>query len=235
MTTPKLGLTELAAAQALPEARVNENIRWMEFFATGGGVKDRNLATPPGSPADGDAYLVAASATGAWSGQSGKVALYISTEWAFAPAIEGMRLYVNDEDVTIVYDGSAWSSLGGGGGSTPTLSVTVALSDLTSNLTTGTTKGYWDPPYPITVTDVYAGVIEAPTGAAVQIDINEAGSTILSTPITIDAGELHSDDAATQPVISDSAITGRVTFDIDQVGSTAAGKGAQVTIEYTAA
>ena len=121
MTTPKLGLTELAAAQALPEARVNENIRWMEFFATGGGVKDRNLATPPGSPADGDAYLVAASATGAWSGQSGKVALYINTAWAFAPAIEGMRLYVNDEDVTIVYDGSAWAPLGGGGGSGDTL------------------------------------------------------------------------------------------------------------------
>lgn len=232
--TPKLGLTELAAAQALPESRVNFNFRWGEFFATGGGVKDRDLAAPPGSPADGDAYLVATGGSGDWSGQDGKIAMYVSTAWEFVPAIEGMQLYVNDENLRIVYDGATWNAASGSGGS-GSQSITIALSDLTSDLATGAGKGYWDPPYPITISAVEASVFEAPTGADIEIDVNEEGVSILSTVISIDAGELRSIDSATPPVISDSAITGRLTFDIDQVGSSNAGKGAQVTIEYSAA
>ena len=116
MTTPKLGLTELAAAQAIPETRVNENFRWAEFFACGGGIKDRDLATPPGSPVDGDAYLVASSATGAWSGEDGNIAMYLGTAWAFVSPIEGMQIYVNDEDIRLIYDGSAWNTPAGSSG-----------------------------------------------------------------------------------------------------------------------
>lgn len=113
-TTPVLGLTELASAQALPETTVNENTRWLEFFASGGKVLDRGLVAEPGSPVDGDAYLLTASPTGTnWSGQGGKIALRISTAWEFKTAKEGMRLYVADEDVTVVYDGSAWNSVAG--------------------------------------------------------------------------------------------------------------------------
>lgn len=112
-TTPILALEELASAQAIPEVTVNESVRWLEFFGTGGKVLDRGLAAPPGSPADGDCYLVAASATGAWAGHVGDIAMFLSTAWAFKDAKEGMRLYVADEDVTIVYDGAAWSSVSG--------------------------------------------------------------------------------------------------------------------------
>jgi hypothetical protein len=142
-----------------------------------------------------------------------------------------MRIWVMDENKKSTFDGSSWVDETAGGAAV-SHSITVALSDLGSDLTTGTTKAFWDPPYPITITDVYAGVIDAPTGAALILDINEAGVSILSTLITIDDGELHSDDAATQPVVSDTTVAGRVTFDIDQVGSTNAGKGAQVTIVY---
>jgi hypothetical protein len=59
------------------------------------------------------------------------------------------------------------------------------------------------------------------------VDINEgagAGTSILSTKITIDASETDSDDAAA-PVVSDSSIAadGRLTFDIDTAGTDAAG------------
>lgn len=114
-TTPILGLTELASGQAVPETTVNENTRWVEFFGAGGKVLDRGLVAQPASPADGDAYLLTATPTGTnWSGQGGKIALRISTAWEFKTPKEGMRLYVADEDITIVYDGSAWSTLGGG-------------------------------------------------------------------------------------------------------------------------
>lgn len=113
--TPILVLPELASAQAIPEAIVNENTRWLEFFAAGARVLDRDEDTPPGSPADGDAYLVATGASGVWSGHDDEIALRISTAWAFKEAVAGMVLYVDDEDIGIIYDGAAWSEVGGAG------------------------------------------------------------------------------------------------------------------------
>lgn len=60
-------------------------------------VLDKDLTAPPGSPAQGDAYFVAASATGAWAGQDGDYALYGSRGWTFRPVEEGHILYVADE------------------------------------------------------------------------------------------------------------------------------------------
>ncbi|WP_420902130.1 DUF2793 domain-containing protein [Pseudomonas nitroreducens] len=37
-------------------------------------IVDKDLSTPPGSPADEAAYIVGASPTGAWSGKSTQVA-----------------------------------------------------------------------------------------------------------------------------------------------------------------
>jgi hypothetical protein len=62
-------------------------------------------------------------------------------------------------------------------------------------------------PYGFTITAVRAGVSVVGTGAAlVTVDIHEAGTTILSTKITIDASEKTSTTAATAAVISDSTI-----------------------------
>jgi hypothetical protein len=56
-------------------------------------------------------------------------------------------------------------------------------------------------------------------------DINEEGTSILSTKITIDSGEYSSNTAATPPVLSDSALAddARITVDIDGAGTGAAG------------
>ncbi len=66
----------------------------------GGGVKDKDLATPPGSPADGDRYIVAASPTGAWVGHATHIAVWESTgsAWTFYTPKKGWLLYVDDED-----------------------------------------------------------------------------------------------------------------------------------------
>lgn len=116
MTTPRLGAPELVSAQATPETTVNEQIRYVEQGAGHFIFKDRDLATPPGSPADGDCYLVATSGTGTWSGHDGDIAFYLSTAWVFINAVEGMRAYVNDEDIEIVFNGSAWASPAFGSG-----------------------------------------------------------------------------------------------------------------------
>ena len=111
-------------------------------------------------------------------------------------------------------------------------SFVIACSDETTDLTTGT-KVTFRMPYAFTVTEVRASLTTAGTGGTlVTVDINEAGSTILSTKITIDASETTSTTASTPPVISDSALAddAQMTIDIDSYGSTNAGKGLKVYI-----
>lgn len=107
-----------------------------------------------------------------------------------------------------------------------------ALSDETTALTTGVGKLTVRWPYAFTVTAVRSSVTTAPTGSTLIVDINESGTTILSTKLSIDASEKTSTTAATAAVISDTAIAdaAEVTFDIDQVGSTIAGAGLKVYV-----
>jgi hypothetical protein len=109
----------------------------------------------------------------------------------------------------------------------------IAASDESTNLTTGTNKVYFRMPYAATLLAVRASVNTAPTGSTIIVDINEAGSTILSTKLSIDASETTSTTAATAAVISDSALAddAEITIDIDQIGSTVAGKGLKVYLK----
>ena len=108
---------------------------------------------------------------------------------------------------------------------------TVACSDETSDLSTGTSKITFRMPYDFILSEVRASVNTAPTGSTIIVDINESGSTILSTKLTIDASEKTSTTAATAAVISDSSLgdDNEITVDIDQVGSTVAGTGLKLT------
>jgi len=109
----------------------------------------------------------------------------------------------------------------------------VACSDETTALTAGTAKVTFRAPYAFTVTAVRASVTTAPTGGTLlTVDINESGTTILSTKLTFDASEKTTTTATTAAVISDSAIAddAEITIDIDAVGSTIAGAGLKVYI-----
>jgi len=87
----------------------------------------------------------------------------------------------------------------------------------------------------MTVLDVGAYFDTAGTTSVTTIDINEDGTTILSTKITVDTTEKTSETAATPAVISDSAIGADaiITFDIDGIASGTAGKGLVVWMEVT--
>ncbi|MNE94118.1 hypothetical protein D3C80_1920490 [compost metagenome] len=87
-------------------------------------------------------------------------------------------------------------------------------------------------PYEFTLTAVRASLTVAQTsGNILTIDINESGSSILSTKLTIDNTEKTSTTAAEAAVISDSSLAddAEITIDIDQVGDGSA-KGLKVTL-----
>lgn len=111
--------------------------------------------------------------------------------------------------------------------------IMLACSDETTNLTAGTNKVKYRMPFAMTVTGVKASVTTAPVGATIIVDINEAGTTILSTKLSIDAAENTSTTAASAAVISDTALASdaEISIDIDQIGSSTAGNGLKVYIE----
>lgn len=111
----------------------------------------------------------------------------------------------------------------------------ISCSDLETEVTTGTSKGYFRPRHALTITSVRVYVLTAPTGSALQVDINEAGTSILSTVLSIDATEFDSSTAATPAVVSDSSIAAGalVSVDFDQVGATLGGTGVIVEITGT--
>ena len=104
---------------------------------------------------------------------------------------------------------------------TRTTSFVIACSDETTALTTGT-KVTFRLPYDYTITEVRASLTTAGTGAnLVTLDFEQNTTSILSTKITIDAGELTSTTASTPPVILTSALSddASITCDVDQIDS----------------
>jgi hypothetical protein len=113
----------------------------------------------------------------------------------------------------------------------------IACSNETSDLTVGANKVTFRSPYALTLTSVRASVNTAPTGSTLIVDINENGTSVLSTKLSIDANEKTSLTAVSPAVISDSFIANdaEITIDIDQIGSAIAGKGLKVVLIGTQA
>lgn len=163
---------------------------------------------------------------GEYFGSSGMLARTAAMTFAARTITEGYGISVTN---------------GNGVSGNPTLTsreaICIACSDETTAITTGTGKATFRMPFAMTLTGVRASVTTAPTGSTIIIDINEGGTTVLSTKLSIDISEKTSTTAATAAVISDSALAddAEITIDFDQVGSTIAGAGVKVTLLGTRA
>lgn len=111
----------------------------------------------------------------------------------------------------------------------------IACSDESTALVAATNVISFRMPYAFTLNAGAGGITascnQAPTGAILTMDVNEAGSTILSTKLTIAISSTTS-VGGTAPVISDVnlAANSLITIDIDQIGSTNAGTGLKITL-----
>lgn len=103
-----LALAYLEAAQSQKHVTVNEALSGLDVLVQLS-VLDRDLTAPPGSPVEGDRYLVAAGATGAWAGQAGKIAAWQAGTWMFRTPRNGWKAWVADEAAFVFYDAGAWT------------------------------------------------------------------------------------------------------------------------------
>ena len=110
-----------------------------------------------------------------------------------------------------------------------TENLSVAVSDETTALTTGTAKSTFRMPYAFTLTDIRASLTTAPTTSGLfTVDVNDGGTSIMTTnKLTIDLTETTTETAATAPVLTDTALANdaEITIDIDVIsgGATEAG------------
>jgi len=166
----------------------------------------------------GSVGLTPASDSGFDLDTKGQIHGYTSTQYALDVG--------NDSDILVCDSGEA----SGLKYTANTTSFVVACSDETTALTTGT-KVTMRMPFAFTLTAVRASLTTAGTGAnLVTVDIEQGGTTILSTNITIDATETTSTTATTPPVISTSALTddASIDFDVDQIDSGGVSAGLKV-------
>ncbi|WP_439543299.1 DUF2793 domain-containing protein [Hyphomicrobium sp.] len=133
--TTLLKLPYILAAQSQKHVTHNEALRALDAVVQLS-VLDKDLATPPGSPAAGACYIVGAAPTGVWSGQATHIAAYQDSAWAIYVPLEGWLAWVADENVLYAFDGTSWIPAPGAGGSVnPVAMVGVnATADTTNRL-----------------------------------------------------------------------------------------------------
>jgi hypothetical protein len=106
MTEPVTGLVEWEGGQAQPHVPVNQLIRAAMILAQR--VVQSVVTAVPGSPADGDAYLVASAGTsGILVGHENEI-LYYAGGPKFLTARPGWLFHVYDENAERRYNGEAW-------------------------------------------------------------------------------------------------------------------------------
>jgi hypothetical protein len=105
--TTHLLLPYILAAQGQKHVTHNEALRILDGLVQLS-VLDRDLTAPPGSPADGDRYIVGSGATGDWAGWDLNVALWTDGAWLRLPPRTGWRAWIEDEALLLVYDGAGW-------------------------------------------------------------------------------------------------------------------------------
>ncbi len=107
--TPILGLPYLLSNQAQKHVTLNESLRVLDGLLQIS-VASRIETEPPESPDEGGRYMIAPGSNGAWAGHEGELALFSDGGWLYFQPAAGWQIWVADEGVLIVHDGSGWVS-----------------------------------------------------------------------------------------------------------------------------
>jgi len=110
-TTPNLALTDFVEGQQLAATKANANQLLLDSMVQLWVVDAAPSTTPPTSGFDdGDAWIVPASATGAWANEDDKIAVWQSG-WTFLTPRPGWRAYDSRRDRLMIF-----THFHGGGG-----------------------------------------------------------------------------------------------------------------------
>ena len=143
------------------------------------------------------------------------------------------RLAIGSNLQILQSNGSTESWVTAAGKIAPTLSFIVSLTAEDGDATVADDLAQIRMPFAFELSELPRAFCNtAPTGANLQFDIEEAGSTIFSTKLEIDATEKTSTTSTTPCVLSDTTLANDsiISFNCDQIGSSTAGAGIKLVL-----
>lgn len=191
MTTPRLLLSELVANQSQPHAPVNASLRELDALVQA--VVLDFISSLPGSPADGDVYILTVNAGG---GLKDDIAYY-SGGWKFVTPRSGWRVYVITEDSDFRFGAgspSSWVSIadGGGGGTTLTVSAVGSPSAIVSDVTQIVFNGSVEiESGGAGVANVFVGGSDGSGGSSSSVVEYQLAASDMATTITTGTGKAY--------------------------------------------
>lgn len=103
----RLGLPYLVNGQAQKDMTHNEALALIDM-AVAPAILSMDAAAPPAEPEEGQCWIVAEPASGAWSDAAGRIACRTSGGWRFLSPPEGMRVWIIDRGLWGRRDAGAW-------------------------------------------------------------------------------------------------------------------------------
>ncbi len=108
--TPNLNLPFIMEAQAQKHVTHNDAIRALDAIIQLS-VLDRDLLSPPPTPADGERYIVGVGATGNWATHDLEITAFQDGAWAFYQPQDGWLVWVVDESQLYVWSATTWEQV----------------------------------------------------------------------------------------------------------------------------
>lgn len=105
--TDRVQLPLLAAGQTQKELVHNEALLLLDLLCQPV-VQSADLAAPPATPEPGACWIVAAAATGDWSGYDHALAGWTANGWRFSSPQPGWRTWVMDRQGMMRFESGAW-------------------------------------------------------------------------------------------------------------------------------
>lgn len=107
--TTNLDMPFIMPSQAQKHVTHNEALLLLDAIVQLSVVDERS--SPPQTPQPGERFVVSTGATGAWSGRTGRIAIWQDGYWAYAKPAAGWRAWFETSGRLKVFDGSAWQDL----------------------------------------------------------------------------------------------------------------------------
>jgi hypothetical protein len=105
-----LALPYLAASQSQKHVTVNEGLRFLDVLVQIS-VKSAVLSAPPGSPGDGQRWIIGPAPTGLWSGRATQIAAWQDGAWVFYAPKDGWLAWNEATLTSLIFSAGSWVSL----------------------------------------------------------------------------------------------------------------------------
>ena len=105
-----LALPYLGASQSQKHVTVNESLRFLDVLVQIA-VKSAALSAPPGSPADGQRWIIGPAPTGLWAGRATQIAAWQDGAWVFYAPRDGWLAWNEAALSSLIFSAGSWVSL----------------------------------------------------------------------------------------------------------------------------